>query len=225
MVAAPLLRGLLGMEATDGGPGWPSPRKRRPTGTRVAAHGVAVADGLADLALSRAPGRATITVTRRPTTPQPGGLRLTLGMALPLDASLSGATVGGRTTQPTITRVGDVQRVEVNVDATSATTDVVFTFTEGTDVYLDRLPSEPGAVNEGLRVLRSRAERSALLLRLEGRAGRDYAVTVRTPARVGDTPGVVRAPGPGRDVRLTIRFDGADGEYVRRDVRVPLLRP
>ena len=225
MVVAPMVRGLLGLDVRQGGRHLAFVPQLPAHWEGVAVREVVLADGRADVELSRAPGKTTITVTRRPAARPGTGLRLTLGTALPLDARIRGASVDGRPTVPAITRLGDVQRIEATLETRGPSATVTFTYVEGSDVCVDRPPAEPGAVSEGLRVLRSRAGPDALHLRLEGRAGRDYVVRVRTPARVGDAEGVVREPGATGDVRLRIRFEGVDGAYARRDIRLPLVRP
>jgi hypothetical protein len=224
MVVAPMIRGLLGLDVREGGRHLAFVPQLPAHWDKVAVREVALAGGRADVELSRAPGQTTITVSQRAAA-QGAVLRLTLGTALPLDARVSGVTIDGRATTPAITRLGDVQRVETTLETRGPRTTATFSYVEGSDVYVDRPRAEPGAVNEGLRVLRSRAEPDALRLRLEGRAGRDYIVHVRTPARVGDAEGVVREPGATGDVRLRIRLEGAGGDYVRRDIRLPLTRP
>jgi len=110
------------------------------------------------------------------------------------------------------------------VNAEASTSEIVFTFDEGTDVYVEREALRPGAGNEGLRVLRSRAEAGALGLTLEGLGGRTYELRLRTARRAGDTNGVkvTRAAGS-TDQQLLITFDGPQGTYARRELIVPLL--
>jgi hypothetical protein len=98
---------------------------------------------------------------------------------------------------------------------------VVFTYDEGTDVHAAIEPPARGAASEGLRVLRSRAEGGALHLNLEGLAGRSYALGVRTPHRVGTTPGVTVTATPG-GAELLVSFEGPNGDYARRVIDVPL---
>ena len=58
-------------------------------------------------------------------------------------------------------------------------------FDEGTDVVAQVDEAPWGAGNQGLRVLRSRADTNALHLLVEGLGGRTYSMVIRTPRRVG----------------------------------------
>jgi hypothetical protein len=119
---------------------------------------------------------------------------------------------------------GDVQRAEVTIEAREPSVEIVFTYTEGTDVYLVPQSLAPGAQSEGLRVLRSRADRDALCLLLEGLGGRTYAVRVRTPHQIGQVDGVSVQADKDSDPLLAVSFEGPSGSYVRREVIVPLRR-
>ena len=70
----------------------------------------------------------------------------------------------------------------------------------------------PGAMSEGLRVVRAQPEAPGLRLDLEGRAGRSYVLGLRTPT------GFVRE-------MWRIELAGQAGEYVRRDFVQPLVAP
>ena len=197
---------------------------------RVEARNVAAGDARYDLKLERAAGRLTITVTQR-VSAAPGSStlsrrveRLTLAPAFPLDARVRKVTVQGRATQFEMKSGGDVQRAEVSIEAREPSGEIVFTYTEGTDVYLVPQSLTPGAESEGLRVLRSRADRDALRLLVEGRGGRTYTMRVRTPHQIGQADGVsVQADGES-DPLLAVAFEGSSGSYVRREVTVPLRR-
>ena len=178
---------------------------------------VPVAGGSVDLTLARGGGRMSITVVRA----APKGsaadapLKLVLAPAFPLDAKVRKVTAG----RLQVTRVGDVQRAEVTLDATGARTEVAFTYDEGTDVFLEHEPAAPGAESRGLRVLRARAEGQALRLLLDGYGGETYTLSVRTPRGLGALAGI-GARRRGRDWELQIPFTGEG--YVRREVVVPM---
>ena len=95
---------------------------------------------------------------------------------------------------------GDVQRIQVRLPSDvrrAPTTDVVFSYDEGTGVYVDAADLQDGARSEGLRVLRARADLRALHLTVEGRGDRTYVVGVRTPRRLGTVDGVAVSTPPG----------------------------
>jgi hypothetical protein len=223
MVVTPVIRGLLGVEASDGGrtlrfaPALPA------TWDRVGVTGVTIGSARLDLTVERSQSpqqnaRLTIRVmTRAGSLP-----RLAVSPAFPLDARVRSVTINGSAATFDRVLVGDVQRIEVRIDAPAARTDVVFAYEEGTDVYSDPKMIEVGQQNEGLRIIRARAEGSALRLTVEGRSGRAYPLTVRTLRRLGSADGVVLLDAAGAFQRIEIRFAGTADDYVRREITIPL---
>ncbi|HYE64906.1 MAG TPA: hypothetical protein VD966_04950, partial [Pyrinomonadaceae bacterium] len=195
---------------------------------RVAVSNVLAGEARYDLTLERTGGQQRINVLRRGAA-QPGGsgtggaVRLIVAPAFPLDAQVRGVTVNGRAAKFKLVRSGDVQRAEVNIDDAAANTQVVFTYAEGTDVYVETERLVPGAASTGLRILRSRAEANGLRLTLEGLGGRSYQLRMRTPRRPGSTSGLTLKAIDGGDHQLIITFDGTPGAYSRREVLIPLL--
>ncbi|HWO00336.1 MAG TPA: GH116 family glycosyl hydrolase, partial [Blastocatellia bacterium] len=223
MVVTPIMRGLLGIEVSEGGRRLSFGPQLPADWDRVQARGVAVGDARYDLTLERTMGRETIKVARRVEVNAARAARIIVAPAFPLDAKIRSVTVNGVAAKSEIRRVGDVQRVEVNVNAEAAISEIIFAYDEGTDVSVDREALRPGASNEGIRVLRSRAETNALRLTLEGLGGRTYELRVRTPRRVGETNGVRVIEGAGRDIKLLVTFEGPADAYVRRELALPLL--
>src|SRR5262249_1017804 len=107
------------------------------------------------------------------------------------------------------------------VEKPGASTEFVFSFDAGTEVYVDPQPLVAGATNQGLRILRSRADATALRLLVEGLGGRTYIAKVRGPRRVRAIEGITVQPTSG-GAELSIRFDGPSGSYVRRELTLPL---
>jgi hypothetical protein len=133
-------------------------------------------------------------------------------------------TINGRDVKPAIVTIGDMQRVETTVDSAAAPTEVVFSGDAGTEVYVDPQAIQPGADNRGLRVLSARADERVLRLVVEGRGGRAYPVTMRTPHRLGAAENVATLPPAGGLQRIEIRLPGRDTQYIRREVVVPFAR-
>jgi hypothetical protein len=121
-------------------------------------------------------------------------------------------------------QTGDVQRTPVSFDVGQQPVDVVFSYDEGTEVYIEQEIPAPGAQSEGLRILRSRADQDALHLVLEGIGGHSYALNVRTPRKLGEVSGTsMKADGPFA-TRLVVAFSGSADTYVRRELTIPLHR-
>ena len=222
MVVTPTMRGLLGIEVSQGGRRLSFAPQLPADWDRVQARGVAVGDGRYDLSLERAMGRQTIKVERRTQVNAASASSIIVVPAFPLDAKIRSVTVNGRAAKFEIRRTGDVQRVEVNVNAEAPISEIIFAYDEGTDVYVEREALRPGASNEGLRVLRSRADAGALHLTVEGLGGRAYELKVRTPHRAGETSGVKVIEEAGRDAKLLVSFEGPTDAYVRRELIIPL---
>jgi hypothetical protein len=140
MVAAPLLRGLLGIEATDAGTRLRFAPRLPADWDRVSVGNVVAGAGRYDLALERRPGRLTLTAERRS-----GSGEITFGFApaLALDARVRSAEVDGRAVRPKLTRLGDVQRVEVS--GRGPRSRVVLEYDEGTEVIAPITAPLPGA--------------------------------------------------------------------------------
>jgi glycogen debranching enzyme len=230
MVVTPALRGLLGIEITGGGKELRFAPQLPSNWDRVEAQNVAAGDARYDLKLVRAAGRLTITITQRGSTTDSssklshGVERFTLAPAFPLDARVRKVTVAGRATPFEMKSTGDAQRAEVSLAAQEPTVEIVFTYTDGTDVYLVPDELKPGAQSEGLRILRVRAETDAFHLLLEGLGGRTYTLRARTPFQLGQTDGVTVQADGRSDPQLTVAFEGPSDVYVRRALSIPIQR-
>ena len=223
MVVTPIIRGLLGIEVSEGGRRLSFAPQLPANWNRVQAHGLSVGDARYDLTLERTTGRETIRVERRGEVNAASAARIIVAPAFPLDARIRSVAVNASAAHFETRGAGDVQRVEVDVNAEAQVSEIVFTYAEGTDVYVEREALRPGASNEGLRVLRSRADGTALRLTLEGLGGRTYELRVRTPRRVGEANGVKVIEAAGRDTQLLVTFEGPGDAYVRRELAIPLL--
>lgn len=227
MIVTPLLRGLLGIEASDGGRTLRFAPQLPADWNQVAVSNFAAGTNRFDIMLERGGGRATIKVVKRATTVMAGNItprverRIVIAPSFPLDARVRSVKVNNRTAKFNVTHAGDVQRAEVVVDNAPENIEAVFTYDEGTDVYVQTPTLKPGAHSEGLRVLRARADANALRLTLEGRGGRSYALRVRTPRRLGES-GVTAKQIDGGDYELLVAFDGTPGIYGRRELTIPL---
>ena len=223
MVATPLVRGLLGVAVEGGGRALRFAPQLPAAWDRVFLRNVAAGDCRLDIAMERAPGRDTISVERNPMTPcDLRAVRLEIAPAYPLDAELGPATVNGRRASFTTERFGDGQRPRLSVSGVEALTRVELRYRPGTQAFVP--PSLPGAGERstGLRLLRARAERSALRLVLEGRAGRRYALGVRSPRQPLPIPGVTVERKGASLWSVSVAFDGPGDGYVRRAVVLPL---
>jgi len=96
-------------------------------------------------------------------------------------------------------------------------------------VYAEAEPLVVGNANQGLRILRVQPAADMLRLVLEGRAGREYTLGLRTSRTLTATSGVrVRSDASGQQY-LLIRFDAPSGStdvsaYVRREISLSLGR-
>jgi len=108
----------------------------------------------------------------------------------------------------------------------AAAATVAVTLDEGTEVFrgIDAAPA--GESNRGLRIIRARATGSTLSLLAEGLAGERYPIDVRTPRQIGVLPHgvtIVRDAATVPDAqRLEVSFEGTAGEYLRREIDIPL---
>ncbi|HEU4596243.1 MAG TPA: hypothetical protein VFS10_13985, partial [Pyrinomonadaceae bacterium] len=225
MIITPTLRGLFGLETSEGGTlirfapqlpaDWDEARvDNYPTPT-----------GKLNLSVEREEGRTTISIYR------PGvskiffyefpKVRVALAPAFPLDARVRSVTVGGRPSKFEVVREGDVQRVTLNVEL-SRDAFVVINHEEGTGVYQGAFIPAPGAQSGGLRILRAHAGDDALRLLAEGHGDSAYTVRVRTPREIVEAAGFKILPSTERDSLLALYFNGPSGGYMRQEFVIPL---
>jgi glycogen debranching enzyme len=218
MVVTPVVRGLFGIEPSDGGRMLTFAPQLPADWSHAAIRGVPAGATRYDFAVRRGTGRMAVTATRRE---GPGLARLFFAPALPLDATVRSAALDGRPASFRVRRLGDVQLVEVMADSPGPTTTLELVHDPGTDVYVAIEEPERGARSAQLRIVRARAEDAALRLVLDGRAGRTYTLGVRTVREVGAAPGVrVRPAAAG--ATLEVEFAGPGDGYVRREITLPL---
>jgi hypothetical protein len=225
MVITPAVRGLLGIEARAGGKELRFAPQLPANWNQVEARNVPAGEARFDLKLEREKERLTVTITKRGTLTAKGASsveRITVAPAFPLDTRIRAVKVRGQSTKFSSSITGDLQRAEVILDVDQPTIDVVFTYDEGTDVFAEQEIPLPGAQSEGLRILRSRADRDTLHLVLEGLGGRSYRLNVRSPHQIGEVSGVIKETGEANATRLVIAFDGPSETYIRRELTIPL---
>jgi glycogen debranching enzyme len=222
MVVSPLVRGLLGIEVDAGGRTLRIAPQLPATWDKVVARNVAAGSARYDVTLLQTPGLFTIVVERQDVaTSGPAVDRLVLSPGVGLDAVAQAVMMNGESVPFRPVQRGDLLHIEVERPLTADRTTIAFEYTEGTRVFAPATMPETGARSEGLRLLRARPEAGALRLVAEGRAGRRYPISVRTPKQLAEAPGVsVRAVAGGAELELA--FDGPEGTYVRRDVSLPL---
>lgn len=248
MVVSPALRGMLGIHAGDAGRTLRFAPQLPANWNFVNVRGVAAGASRYDFALRRETGRVNINITRQAplsnSTPNQNArnalsnaaspvtaaaARLVIAPAFPTDALIRGVTINKRPAKFDITREGDIQRATVQLEDATRGAQIVFTYDEGTDVYAEVEPLVVGNDNQGLRILRVQPAANALRLVLEGRAGREYTLGVRTPHKLTETSGVRSRSDASGQKYLLIRFDAPSSStdvnaYVRREISLSLGR-
>src|ERR1051325_7833122 len=133
MVVTAVVRGLLGIEVSDGGKKLRFAPQLPANWDRVEVRKVLVGQSKYDLTLQRVAGRMTINITRS----GPDTLDLTLAPSFPLDARVRTVQVQGRNIEFQTSRSGDRQRASVNFEMREPSLEVVFVYDEGSDVYVE----------------------------------------------------------------------------------------
>jgi hypothetical protein len=228
MVVTPFIRGLLGIEVSDGGNALTFAPQLPANWDRISVANLPAGNTKGQLTLEKNPGVQTITVLPfsspiqgQSQTGSGKRLRVTLAPAFPLDARIRTVSVNGQQTQFKLTTVGDIQRAEITFDLT-ALAKIIFTYDEGTEVYIEPESLKPAQSNQTIRVLRARADASALRLLVEGLGGHEYRLGVRTPRRLGEVAGVRNNRAGNNQQQLQISFAGSPESYVRRELVIPL---
>jgi glycogen debranching enzyme len=223
MVVSPVVRGLLGIDATEGGRTLRFAPTLPATWDRVDVRSIPLGSERYDITYERGSGRTSIHIV-----PHAGGTaaqhRVIVAPAFPLDAQVRRVTVNGASVRYQVSSVGDVQRVGVTVDPAESSAEIVFTADDGTEVYAEPQALQPGSENQGVRIIRARADARDLRLVVEGRGDRTYAIRVRSPRRLGSADGVKPLDADGRFQRLEISFTGSPSGYLRREIVIPFIR-
>jgi glycogen debranching enzyme len=231
MVVTPTVRGLLGIEVMEAGGVLRFAPQLPINWNSVVVRNIHAGASRFDLTLTRTERRITINVARRELQQQPNGARsrltqLELAPAFPLDARIRKVTVNGRNVKFDLKQMGDRQFAEIIVSELLPSNEIVFAYDEGTDVYIEPEALQPGASNQGLRILRSRADADALHLTLEGAGGHSYLLKIISPRRLVETSGItIKANGAREPQQFTVTFDSPSGAYVRRELVIPFQPP
>jgi glycogen debranching enzyme len=243
MVVSPVVRGLLGLDWTRGRDGLTvSLRPQLPADwDSMRVSDIPAGRRRLDATFERTTGMRRFTLTPREATDSRGiglqpdsagvnptqpDVRLVLTPALPLDARVRSVSINGRAARFAVDKQGDSQFVRIDVGPIAAAATVAVTLDEGTEVFrgIDAAPA--GESNRGLRIIRARATGSTLSLLAEGLAGERYPIDVRTPRQIGVLPHgvtIVRDAATVPDAqRLEVSFEGTAGEYLRREIDIPL---
>ena len=219
MVVSPVVRGLFGFEAQG------STLKFAPqlpaTWDKTMVKNFAAGSARYDISLEKAPGRMVIKIDRQAGAGD-SAKKILLSPALPLDAKVRSVSVNGAPAKFQAQRTGDCQFVDVTIENASTTTEAIFNYDEGTDVFVEQEIPTTGAINQGLRILRSRAEADRLKLTLEGRSNHTYELLVRTPKRISQINGVKIIEANEWETRLQVSFSGANDAYVRQEFSLPM---
>ena len=229
MVVTPAVRGLLGLEAGDGGNSLRFAPQLPADWDRLEVRNVRLGDARFSLNYERGVGRIKITIKRHTLNGMVSSAKgagdssvVTVAPALPLDARVRVVTLRGKGVTFKNLRAGDVQRPEVSFAANAPDTEIVFDYDEGTEAFYQAQTLSRGETSRGLRLLRSRAEAGSLRLLLEGRGGETYTLGVRTPHKLGGATGVEIMDRGRGETRLVIPFDSPSPKYVRREIVIPL---
>ncbi len=228
MVVTPVVRGLLGIQISDGGNALTFAPQLPANWDRLSVANLSAGGRQGRLTLERTRGVQTITVfpfsssihAQFQTGPV-NKLHITITPAFPLDARIRSVTINGQPSAFKLTQMGDIQRAEVSFDL-NLVAKVIFSYDEGTEVYVEPELLKPAQSNQGIRVLRSRADANALRLLVEGLGGREYKLGVRSGRRLGEVAGVRVSSASSNQQQLFIRLDGPSHSYVRREVIIPL---
>jgi hypothetical protein len=226
MVVTPLVRGLLGIEASGGGKKLRFAPQLPANWDQVEARNIAVGKAKYDIKLQRVPGLMTITIAHSsPKLPvEPPKLDVTVLPSFPLDARIKAVKIRGRKVKFETSQIGDRLRASVNFELRERSAKLEFVYAEGSDVYVEREIPAPGAESQGLRILRSRAGTDGLRLLVEGRGGRSYKLFLRSPYQLGETTEVCIGKIVGSDRELVVQFAGPAETYSRRDLKLPFTR-
>jgi glycogen debranching enzyme len=221
MVISPVLRGMLGIEVSNAGKTVKFAPQVPATWNEYEAKSVRAGSGLFDFKVRRETGKMTVSVAGRGNN---SPTKLIISPAFPLDAKVKIVTVAGDKTSFQAKRTGDVQQVETQFDLNSQSTEIVYLFDEGTDVYWNPPSLITGAENNGLRIIKSQARENGLYLWLEGLSGKNYQLNIRSPRQFQTVEGVEMKTINSGEYSVNLSFQGSTAGYVKRELLIP-FRP
>ncbi|MCD9184903.1 MAG: hypothetical protein LUM44_00605 [Pyrinomonadaceae bacterium] len=221
MVISPVLRGMLGLETSDAGKTLKFSPQLPADWNDLEAKNIRAGDSAIDFKLKRGNGKMSITVSRRSGSVS----KLVLSPAFPPDAELKNVSVNAKKTPFQMKSQGDIQRSEVRIELNDAPTEIVFEYTEGTEVYSVAKNLRTGAESVGLRVVRVQPQKDGLFLILEGRGGQNYDLNLRSPKNFKEIEGVKVLKNAENERFLQISFTGGENAYVRREILLPFANP
>jgi glycogen debranching enzyme len=225
MVVTPVMRGLLGIQVGAGGKTLRFAPQLPANWDHVEVRNIAVGKSKYDINLRRLAGQLIVNIMYSgPQDSKPEKLDLTVAPAFPLDAQVRTVQVQGRNVNFETSRVGDCLRASVDFELREQRAEFIFTYDEGSDVYIVPEIPQAGDGSKGLRILRSIADGSGLRLIVEGLGGRSYPLFVRSPHRFEETAGVGLTSPLGTDQLITVKFDGSPDVYVRRELTIPFQK-
>lgn len=217
MIAAPLVRGLLGLRAN-------APARRVEIEPHLpahwdsaVAHNFRIADDKLTVRVRRSEDRVTIQITR---TGARTPLTLRVAPALPLGAEVTEVLVSGRPVTPSIARTAHDVHAAVELTLID-TASVDVRFEGGVEIVPPDENLTVGQRSEGLRVLDLRGDGNEFVVVIEGRAGRDYTLELRTsrPERVRLSEDHATSERSARGIRFRVRTGDGEDRYVRREIR------
>lgn len=219
MIISPVLRGMFGLEINDKALRF-APALPADWGETTVKN-VRFGNAKLDFQTARENGRLTIKIAANQNSNLP---KIQLAPAFALNARIKNVSVNGKPANFNLTKMGDVQRAEVVLENLTANTSVVFNYAEGAEVFYTPQNLEPAQRNQDLKIVRAFADDSGLHLIVEGLAGRSYTLGARSGFKLGAAENVQVEQNEGLFGKITVKFDGAENVFVRREILLPLTK-
>lgn len=217
MVISPVLRGMLGISTTNGGKTLKFAPNIPINWNDLDVRNIRAGDSLFNFKLKRGNGKMTISISRKSGSTQ----NIILAPTFPLDAVINNVTANGKKIAFQIKPSGDGQQAEVKLDLNNSSTEIIFDYSEGTDVYLTPPDLIAGQENTGLRIIKSQARKEGLYLVVEGRSGKTYQLNAKSPKGLKEVEGVkINSETIGESI-LQISFPLSGDDYVERKILLP----
>lgn len=220
MVISPVMRGLLGVEVSEGGKTIKLAPQIPINWNNLDVRGIRSGSSSIDFKLAKTRGKMTISVEQYGQSTAVTKA-LILSPAFPLDARIKMVSVAGKKTEFQIKRIGDVQQCELRIQLTTQKTEIVFTFDEGTDAFYTPPPLVAGSASSGLRFVKSQARENGLYLWLEGLSGQNYRFNVKSPRQLLTAQGFSLKSLGSDEYQLDLSFPDIPGGYSKREIVIP----
>ncbi|MBL7978690.1 MAG: amylo-alpha-1,6-glucosidase [Bacteroidetes Order II. Incertae sedis bacterium] len=216
MVISPLVRGLFGIEALNGGKTLAFSPQVPADWDQYSIKQLRIGEDWVNINANRSPNRDQYNFSG-----QTKGTEVRFEPVYPNNAKIKSVLVNGKAATFKTEPFGDGQKVVIPI-FTVDKSEVLIQHEAGAGVYVRQTEAPLGGKNTQVKVLRAKTEGKVLTLLVEGLAGTQQSVFVRGTLSPTATNGVTIDKLSNGDHEVQINFTGKQDSFIRQTIRLPL---